>query len=195
MLKIKHLIWFCLVLTLCGCKTAVNAPKGTVPRRTELTEDTFGGWISINYLIGSNTLNGELIALTTDSVYVLTNSGVETVLLQDVEKARLIFYKTDTQRFATWTALGSLTSLTNGYFFIFSLPLWVATGVVTSNEEANRDNFIDFPEHPWAEFRKYARFPQGVGAEVLLEDLELRIIEIADPGYSHYRTSGPGSRH
>ena len=184
-----------MVLILWGCKTAVNAPKGTVPRRPDLTENTFGGWISIDYLDGSDNLKGELLALANDSVYVLTNSGVEAGLLQDVAKARLVFYKADASRFAGWTAAGGFFSVTNGYFAVFTFPMWMITGAVTVNTEAGRDNYIDFPEHPWADFRKYARFPQWVNAEINLEDLEPRQVNLADPEYRHYRTSGPGSRH
>lgn len=182
------------MLSLWSCKTAVNAPRGTVPRRTELAENTFGGWISVNYLVGVNELTGELIALTPESVYVLTNTGVETVLLQDVNKARLIFYKTDAQRFTSWTAAGGFLSITNGYFFVFSFPLWMITGAVTVNEEAKRVNYIDFPEQPWAEFRKYARFPQGLSAEISLKELEPRLFILSEPERQSPYKSGPGKR-
>ena len=162
-----------LLTVIClGCGS-VKAPQGAVPTRVLLETDAYGGWIGVTGPNGEMT-QGELIALTTDSVFVLDKNELHVIALGDVTAARLIMFKTAEGGYAVWTFLGSILTLTNGGFATFTLPATIISGVSTTFNEARRINYIDYPASSWAMIGKYARFPQGLPSNVDRTILKLR---------------------
>jgi len=54
-------------------------------------------------------------------------------------------------------AIGAVSTLTHGVFFIFSLPLWIGVGVVAGQQSEQYA-----PAEGLALLRQYARYPQGM---------------------------------
>jgi hypothetical protein len=160
------------MLLLFGSCTTVKAPQGSVPRRTELPAEAFGGWISVVH--DNKTYEGELIAISDDSVVLLNQNGNIFLSKDGIINARLIMYNTDYGRFAKWTVLGSFSSLSNGFFLIGTLPLWIIVGSSISSGEANRVNYIFYTGKGWEEINKFARFPQGLPSDFKIETLRPR---------------------
>jgi hypothetical protein len=161
-----------MLLLLIGSCTTVKAPQGSVPRRTDLPADAFGGWITV---VHENTsYEGELIAIPDDSLILLNNNGCISLSKDGIINARLIIYNTDYGRFARWTVLGSIGSLSNGFFLIGTLPLWIIVGSSISSGEAKRTNYIVYTGKGWEEINKFARFPQGLPSDFKIEALHPR---------------------
>ncbi len=158
-----------VIATACG---AIKAPTGQVPRREEIETDAFGGWIHLN-LLSKEESEGELIALSNDSIFVF-NQKIVPIAKQDVATARLIMYNTDANRFATWTTLGSVGSISNGLFLIITLPAWIATGVSATTRESARVNYLDYPQTNWTRVNEFARFPQGFPVGLNRSELRAR---------------------
>jgi hypothetical protein len=91
---------------------------------------------------------------------------VEEIAKSQIDSARLIMYNTHALDYALWTTLGSVSTLSNGFYLAFTLPLWLLTGIPVSTGEARRQNYIDYPASGWAEMGKFARFPQGMPAGI-----------------------------
>ncbi len=79
--------WFVYltVVFLASC-TVVQAPMGTVPNRINTKIDAFGAWIQLR-----NKIEGELIAVNPDTIYVLTiGNELKSIKKSDVGFARVI---------------------------------------------------------------------------------------------------------
>ena len=161
-----------LGLFMSHCQS-VNAPSGSVPKRIGLATNAFGGWVSISFLDSTRqTVEGEFIAVSNDTVYVMVGDEIDPRNVADIRTARIILFNTETAAYGVWTALTSLGTISNGGFLIFTLPMTILTGVATTIGESKRINFFEYPTHDWKMLSRYARFPQGVPTGVNLYDLE-----------------------
>ncbi len=161
------------MILLCACKT-VNAPRGTLPMRKEIAMDAYGGWIELALTSDPKPVQGELIVVSTDSVYVMETNYVNGYAKGDISSARVIFFNTAVKDYTTWAVLWPFVTISNGGFLFITLPLTLIAGINTSHAEATRVNYIDYPENGFEEFKKYARFPQGKIEAINLEALEPR---------------------
>jgi hypothetical protein len=173
MYKSKSILIIGFIALLSNCAT-VKAPSGSVPTRTEITTDAFGGWISASLKSRQEAIQGEFIAVSTDSIYILTGNKAQGYALTSVDKARIVMFNTNTALYIFWTVGGSLATLSNGDFLVFTLPLTLVTGIVTTSAEAHRINFYDYPQFTWEELKKYARFPQGLPEKISITDIKSR---------------------
>jgi hypothetical protein len=132
---------------------------------------------------GAAAVAGELIASGSGRLSVLTDHGG----LVDVDFARVAdltlgVHDNDFGGIAAWTVLGSLSTISHGFFLIFSLPVWLASGIGAAANESHRGLFVcpantrSVPPISMTscliDAAAYARFPQGlppgVGAAQLL---------------------------
>jgi len=146
---------------LCCCAT-VRAPYSKVPKRLGIRTDAFGGWISLNLISNPHSVEGEFVAVSTDSLYVFVGEKLAAFPTSAITYARIVLYNNNSTGYAAWTAVGSITTIFNGYYAVFSLPLFLITGIATTVSESNRINYFDFPVNNWEELKKYARLPQGI---------------------------------
>ncbi|MCU7549647.1 hypothetical protein OCK74_11010 [Chitinophagaceae bacterium LB-8] len=168
------IILIIIILTLiCSCRT-VNAPRGSVPSRTGIENDAYGGWISAVLEDGQQPISGEFIAVSNDSLYIMCSEQVQCIVSSSVKTARIILYNTQTSSYALWTTLACIGTFANGAFAAFTFPAALATGIAATNAEANRINFYDHPRYSWQKLKKYARFPQGLPAGIRIEELKPR---------------------
>ena len=147
--------------------TTVRTPAGFLPNRKEVQYDSQGGWMALIYHSSYNSSlianGGELIAIDKDSVYILSPDENFTIIsTNNIEQAALVIYKRDPKGFVIWWILGTLSTISNGLFAIFTAPLWLITGTTVTATEASRPNKLYYPGTPWQEMGKFARFPQGI---------------------------------
>jgi hypothetical protein len=174
MLKNKILIALCFMV-LCGC-SAVKAPQGSVPRRKDIVTDAFGGWISASLKTTRNSIQGEFIAISLDSVFIMSDNKVQILPKADIDNARIILFNSESGAYSGWTFLSSLATISNGHFLVFTLPINLITGISTASGEAKRINYYDYPALTWDELNKYARFPQGIPEQVDTKEIKPRPI-------------------
>jgi len=141
-----------------GCASN-PAPQGWLPKAVVAQRTTRGGWIVVERKKDApgGRVAGELIAVEEDRIYVLDDSGLQTVERGSIEKMNLAGYATDGAALGGWAALGTLSTLSHGKFLVLTAPLlWLAGGIASAADES-RGGFAK----P-GDFQKYARFPQGL---------------------------------
>ena len=149
----------CWVLAACAGNPA---PRGWLPGPEDAPQDPYGAWVAVLEGDESETA-GELIAVRDDSVFVLTQSGrLAGFAYGDIQQARLAYYDAQWGGLAAWTILGSLATISNGYFAGITLPLWVITGSIAASAESRAPLEEARLVSQWRELRMYARFPQGM---------------------------------
>ena len=146
-----------LATILAGCATN-PAPQSWQPAPKEAQRSVRGGWIALERKKPAmGRVEGELIAVDDDALHVLTAEGLRAVPRAEVRKAKLVGYGDESVALGAWMGLGTVSTLSHGYYLIFTAPLlWLLGGGAATSDES-RAGFIKD-----AEFRAYARFPQGL---------------------------------
>ena len=179
MCRSKVTILLVLSFTLINCHPTI-APTRSVPKRNALPIDAYGGWIDIKLVSSSDSVEeksfqGELIAVEVDSVYILQLDKVQGLAISEVKSAKIIIFNTSMNGYGIWTFLASLLTLSNGAYAVLTLPVTLITGIATTIGEANRINYIDYPQNDVSELRKFARFPQGMPKDINMATLRSRV--------------------
>lgn len=152
-------------LLLAGCATT-SAPSGYLPAPPETQREARGGWIELEPNVrADSTLEGELIAVHSDTLYVLREAVLETVARSDIRTARVAFYNAHPELLGLWTAGGILSTGTHGLGLILSAPAWLLAGSIAAISQSYHP-FVTYPDRRWEALRPYARFPQGLPASL-----------------------------
>jgi len=161
------------VVLLVGCATN-TAPPRFLPNPVEAQTQAWGGWIEISYVENGaqRRAEGELIAVTRDSVWVLgTDGGAGAVVpTTQVRSGQLTAYDAQGGKVAGAAFLGTVSTISNGAFLILTAPLWIITGSVAASHQTHAPE-RSFPPLLWSELAAFARFPQGMPAGLRLGDL------------------------
>ncbi len=157
-LKKTGLFWWMIFVLFIGC-AHTHAPAGWLSEPQDLSSDPYGGWITLK-LKSNQTLSGELIAVSEDSVYVADNS-FHVIPQSDVLKARLVAYNSHAGQMGTWTILGTLSTISHGLFLVLSAPVWMIGGGIAASVRS-RDPILDYPKHHFNRLAFYARFAGGL---------------------------------
>lgn len=165
MLNHKKFIPLLFVFLCCGC-ASFHAPYKWLPQPEKVPEDPYGSWIEVVNItpdsIKAETIRGELIAIDKDTLYLLDTplSNIQMLPAAKIKSARLVRYYANEAGVAVLTALGALTTISNGMFLIFTMPTWLIGGSIASTARSF-DPVMDYPDVGLQEFIPYARFPQG----------------------------------
>lgn len=183
---------------LTGCAHR-GPPRGWLPVAGASPPDPFGGWIEVEEVRPGPdamkplwaraahgmpgapsptwqyraTLRGELIAVSADSLHVLSDSGLVSLAWSAVRRARLTEYDAQHGAFGAWTVAGVLSSFSHGVFLILSIPSWLIFGGVSTGIQANQAQ-VDFPRSEPETMVRYARFPSGLPSGLDRRHLEGR---------------------
>ena len=187
-----------------GCG-ATLAPRHWLPTAREAQREGYGGWITARTEHGATlqTLSGELLAISDDSVLVLTSGGAVGAALADVRSATLEAYDTQSGDVGKMTLAGAVTSISTGAGLLLVAPLWIVTGTIATSAIAARGRHevreadragsgageTRGNRASWMELRLFARFPQGIPPGLDVSRLELA------PANRHPRPTGtkPGT--
>ncbi len=160
-----------LVLVAGGCASH-TAPARFLPTPEQAQTDGYGGWIELGVRQGDRrgSVNGELVAVTGDSVWVLGDTGGVVVPTAAVHSGKVTGYDSRWGAVAGYTALGVLSTLSNGILLIFTAPAWVITGSVAGARQSH-DPQRELTPLSWRDLAGFARFPQGLPAGMRLDEL------------------------
>ncbi len=151
-----------------GCSSVSNARR---PAQEAAITSGRGATARVD-LGGGAELGGELVAVDDRQIWILTSgSRLKTVSLPSVHRLTLGVYGTKEAGYAAWTSLGALSTISHGGFLIFSLPIWLLTGIPSSIYESNR-GIVEYPTQPIGVLRRFARFPQGIPAGITDAEVE-----------------------
>lgn len=161
--------WLVLVLTAgvassCAVQTA---PAGFLPDVKQAQTSTHGGWIDLTFrssTAGGNAA-GELIAVTGDSLWIMGASSVVAIPTGDVVSGQFVAYDSRPNQVVGATFAGVLSTISNGYFLVFTAPMWIIGGAAAAAAQS-RIPLRELPVERWMDLGKYARFPQGIPGSV-----------------------------
>jgi hypothetical protein len=152
-----------------------SAPDGFLPNKVEAQNQAFGGWVDLTFLSeqADRNLAGELIAVTEDSLWVMDGSMVVAVPVTSVASGELAGYDSESGQVGGAVALGVISTISNGFFLVFTAPMWLIGGSMAANSQG-KVGLDDLPPMRWADLAKFARFPQGIPASLDLRHLRPR---------------------
>jgi hypothetical protein len=111
-----------------------------------------------------DSLEGELIAVQKDSIFILRNSDrLEGFAAEEVRSVHLQSYNPKLGTVTLWTLSGVASTVSHGFILIISLPVWIATGSLSGVAISASAHEKTEPEG-WDALACYARFPQGMPA-------------------------------
>jgi hypothetical protein len=157
----------------CAACASNSAPRGWLAEPAETQSAAYGGWIELTYQESQakRHTDGELIAVSAESVWVLNGSGGHVIPTITVQGGKLTAYAAQTGTLTTWTVVGTLATISNGAFLIFTAPMWIVGGSLTAGGES-RSPERKHPPLTWVELAPFARFPQGMPEGVELPALQ-----------------------
>jgi hypothetical protein len=145
-----------------GC-AVTHEPDDWLASPEAMQTDTHGGWIDLKYRSAPNkktALGGELIAIGTDSIYV-ANETFHSVAISSINSAQLVAYESNAGAMGFMVFAGALSSISNGWFFGITIPMWIIGGGITTSQRSY-EPIVEYPGRSMSRFAPYARFPQGL---------------------------------
>jgi hypothetical protein len=180
------LVFSVFIICLLGCSTA-NIPVSYRFNPSDLKKEITGNWIEINMHSKSNVspdmgLSGELIAIQSDTVYILTEEQLNSIQINKINEAILYIFSNQGGKYAVATGLLYLPDIIAAIvtripsFLVFGVPLVIVGSSISIYEASENSNRLIYPkENILEDFKKYARFPQGMPQGITKEKLHLII--------------------
>jgi hypothetical protein len=149
-------------LLAAGC-AGNPAPSGLVPEPAQAARAVYGGWVEVWHKRGGDqhAITGELIAVSGDSLFVASVRGLEVLPRGRITGGRVVGYDGRPGTLTAASALGSVATLSNGFFLVFTMPLWWIAGGIATHGVVNEMSQRIEPAR-LAVLHRYARFPQGM---------------------------------
>ncbi|MEP7226796.1 MAG: hypothetical protein ABI785_05505 [Gemmatimonadales bacterium] len=153
-----------------------SAPQGWLPKPAEAQAAAYGGWIELSYKQATEKrADGELIAVSADTVWLLGLEQALVIPTATVKQGKLTAYAAQKGPVALWTVLGTLSTISNGWFLIFTAPMWIVGGSLSVGSESRAPERKS-PQLGWEDLASYARFPQGMPEGVELNTLKAKTV-------------------
>jgi len=158
-----------------GC-AGNSAPEGWLPKPVEAQAGAYGGWIELRYNQATEQrADGELIAVSAESVWVLSGNQGLVIPTAGVKRGKLTAYAAQKGAVTTWAVLGTLSTISNGWFLIFTAPMWIIGGPLAVGSESRAPERKS-PPLAWGELAAFARFPQGMPEGIDLSALKAKTV-------------------
>lgn len=121
------------------------------------------------------TLKGEFIALQDQLICILTqNDSVVFIPVFSIYYAVLETHEHKYGPLALWTLIGTLSTISHGFFLIITAPVWLISGTISTVNASYEGYFTK--KHPdiewWKSVERYARFPQGLPGGVNINSIK-----------------------
>lgn len=107
------------------------------------------------------TVSGELLAVDAAHVWILSEEEVVGVHRERLQETLVTLEKTAGLGAGIWTAIGTASAASHGWFFPLSAALWLAFGI-PSAAGMSAANTASFKGAGNATLWQFARFPQGL---------------------------------
>ena len=186
-----------ILITLTSCYFS-KAPDNYLPKIDKLSTNTFGGWLIVDYADDSlnivqisqsdrnnranfiNRIDGEFLSYEKDSVYILIfGDYIKAIHRDNINKVILELDKKNLWTYFIWGTLGTLSTISHGYYSIITAPLWIITSTGSAIFESKRD--LIKSNNPdiffWVENKKFSRFPQGLPRGIDLKKITNDLIK------------------
>ena len=130
------------------------------------------------FLNDGEKIEGEIIAVEGEQLFLRPNVHPE-VQMQRISKdilnkGEIVVATTSNKPRQISNAAGfmNIIPLSHGFLGLITIPITLITSISIANDAASGTYSIKYPNDiNWADLQKFARFPQGIPAEVKLEDI------------------------
>lgn len=162
-----------------GC---LHNPDPRPRSMSEVHRDARGGFAVVR-VAGQVDNQGELIAIGPEGVWVLAGRRLIRTPLERVSELNVYGYDVSIGGPAAWGLLGTLSTISHGFFLIFTAPIWLVTtiGSSSSHSRSAHERYVD-DRGDLSEIAKWARFPQGMPLGVTTAEQLLGLPVPAPPG-------------
>jgi hypothetical protein len=112
----------------------------------------------------TEVVRGELIAVSDDSVFALTQAAEFRAVAQaDVSRAVVASYASQYEMLAAWSMIGTVATVSHGWFAFLTAPVWLIAGPIATAAQSRAPLEDVAPTRSsWTDVNMYARFPQGL---------------------------------
>jgi hypothetical protein len=156
-------------LLFTGC-AASYAPDNWLPDTDDVPQNIYGGWITL--ITEPDSLSpeekwmqysGEFISYDEKNIYLLYDSLYQ-IPKRIISSSTLELDAKNSSAYGMWVFLGSVSTISHGYYAAITLPSWLIFGIPSAVGESVRDRYEEEPptQEYWDSIYKFARFPQGV---------------------------------
>lgn len=133
--------------------------------------DAHGGFVVVR-VGGQVNHQGELIAVGPEGVWVLARQRLILTPHEQVSGLDLYAYDVSIAGTTGLGLLGTLSTISHGFFLVFSAPIWLVTTIATSaSQSRSAYEWYAGDGDDWSELMKWARFPQGMPPGLTAEQL------------------------
>ncbi|MBM3328223.1 MAG: hypothetical protein FJY67_01960 [Calditrichaeota bacterium] len=145
-----------LLLTATPDKSATTGyAVGEVPVKGRIIEVTYHGYY------GRTSRKGELLAVTSDSLYFLLNRYVTALPQTSITKIEMQVHNITGSKIMLWTLGGMLSTVSHGFVLGLTAPLWLIVGSFSAVSAAH-GSWKAYKLADWDNLRAFARYPQGL---------------------------------
>jgi hypothetical protein len=145
-----------------ACATRSPGPPSWQVRASEVDRSTRGAWANVT-LWGGGGLSGELLAVDDQALYVGLSGRLTRVPHKCATLLQLAAFENPAMEVSALGALGTLSTLSHGFFLVFTVPVWAVTAGLSSYGHS-RSGHLKFGvgEEPLSTASAWARFPAGM---------------------------------
>lgn len=150
---------------LCSGCASTSAPDAWQSTAQAMQHEAYGAWVGVRLTPAAasgemSEVHGELIAADDDSLWVLPLDGsLQSVSRAVANRVRVTAFDANWGYLATWTTIGTLSTISHGGLLILSGPVWILGGSAAAGTQSHKPIYTN----PNTEvLRRYARFPQGL---------------------------------
>jgi hypothetical protein len=151
------------ILVALAAACGAQNPDPREPTLADVQRSGLGAWVQVATIHGA-FVEGELISVDAGMIRVLPPGANAVVSLSKPEIASGKLYRyTSDSGFGAWGALGTISTLSHGFWLVFSVPIWAIWTGATGAAENNHVVLQMKPgDESWAQVARWARFPQGM---------------------------------
>ncbi|MBX7101043.1 MAG: hypothetical protein K1X89_25225 [Myxococcaceae bacterium] len=155
-----------LVLLASGCRHVPldrSADPGGSVETVALEQVPVKGFPAVAF-VGDDQArhDGELMAVDVDYLWIAPAAGqLECIPVGLVRSVEIEVHPSMVGWSVLWSVLGTASTLTHGWWLIFSGSTWVATGLASGLTLASGNDVVAAPKE-LPRLNEYARFPQGL---------------------------------
>jgi len=185
--RIRTILIFTIGLFLIAGCNSTNIPQSYLRNPKEVKKGITGCWIEVTEKsntgkVQASNLSGELIAIQSDTLYILSEIQLSAINKNDIATAILYIFKNQGPKYALITGLliapniiGAVSSDYPGEFMTLAIPIALTGIIITIIEGTSKRNLLIYPsKNSFEEFRKFSRFPMGIPPG--LDKSELRLV-------------------
>jgi hypothetical protein len=164
-MKTKLYIIGIITLLIGGC-----AATGHLPTSDKIDVFEFGSFITLVYKKSDLKLRGELIALDSNTMVVLSSETRKCVSIPVSEVGKFSLRYASPKSYGWAPPVLSLLSLSHGYWSVFTIPINLIVTIAVEAESRNSFRY-NHENITYQDLKMFARYPQGIPPGIALASI------------------------